>query len=288
MMRRVRTVDSLRLVALAAIWGGGFLFMRVAAPEFGAPATAFLRVALGGIALALWFRLSGVSLGLRTHWKTYAIVGLLNCAIPFGLFAFAALHIPAGLSALLNAATPLFGAVFAALWLAEPLTPKRVFGLACGFAGVALVSGARLESASAVVGWAIAAGIAATACYALNGIFMRRFARGVTPQGVSAGSLLAASLLLAPLALAAPPPQWPSLLAIANVVGLALVATAIAFLIFFRLMADVGPTRTLMVTFLIPVFGVGWGALILGESLSPQALAGGALVIVGTLFVLRN
>ena len=223
----------------------------------------------------------------------------MNVALPFSFFAFAAQHIDSGLSAILNACAPLFGAVTGALWLGERITLRRAAGLALGVLGVTLehplgvADTVRACRAVFVDGRllalvAIGACLAATLCYGITGVVMKRFARGVPSRGVAAGSQLAAAVVLAPFAFANLPAAVPSALAIANVVALALLSSAVAFLLYFRLIADLGPTRALTVTFLIPVFGVAFGALFLAEALAPVALAGGVLVVIGTAFVLKG
>lgn len=279
--------DAGRLLALAAIWGASFLFLRVGTPEYGAFLTSFLRVGVAGIALALWFRLGGEAIEWRRHWRAYCVIGAINGALPFTFYAFAALHIESGLSALLNAAAPLFGVLFGALWLDERVTLRRALGVALGIVGVALVARGGTGASGPLFGWAVAACLAATLCYALTGVYLRRFGRGVPARGVAAGSQLAAAAMLAPFALATLPAAVPSLTATASILALSLLCSAVAFLLYFRLIADIGPTRALTVTFLIPVFGVLWGALLLGEALGLATLAGGALVVLGTVFVLR-
>lgn len=280
--------DLGRLVTLAALWGAAFLFLRVGAPEFGAFGTSFTRVGIGGLALLAWFRFTGESIGWRRHWRAYAIIGAVNVALPFSFFAFAAQHIDSGLSAILNACAPLFGAVTGALWLGERITLRRAAGLALGVLGVTLVARGGTQAVGAMALVAIGACLAATLCYGITGVVMKRFARGVPSRGVAAGSQLAAAVVLAPFAFANLPAAVPSALAIANVVALALLSSAVAFLLYFRLIADLGPTRALTVTFLIPVFGVAFGALFLAEALAPVALAGGVLVVIGTAFVLKG
>lgn len=282
------TADIGRLVVLAAIWGASFLFLRVGAPEFGAFLTSFLRVGIAGLALALWFRLSGQSMQWRAHRRAYLVIGAINGALPFTFYAFAALHIDSGLSAILNAAAPLFGVVFGALWLGERITAQRALGLALGIAGVALVARGGTGGDGPLFGWAVAACLGATVCYALTGVYLKRFAQGLPARGIAAGSQLAAAAMLAPFALANLPGALPSLTASASILMLSLLCSAVAFLLYFRLITDLGPARALTVTFLIPAFGVLWGALLLGEALGPASLAGGVLVVLGTVFVLKG
>ena len=275
-------------MALAAIWGGSFPFMRVAAPVFGPAWTAELRVLLGGLVLLAWLRASGVEVGLRRNWRAYFIVGGFGVAAPFALYAFAAMHAPGGLLAIVNATAPIFGLVWGLAFREESVTVRRAAGLALGLAGVALIARPGDGDASPLVGWAVAAALGACCFYGLVGVLIKRFAREVSPRAMAAGNQLAAAVLLVPLLPLAPPLAAPSPLVVANILALALLASGVAFVLYFRLIADVGATRALTVTYLIPVFGVLWGVLFLGETVSPGMLAGATLIILGTVFVLRK
>jgi drug/metabolite transporter (DMT)-like permease len=287
-MRRMKTADYLRLVALAAIWGASFIFTRVVAPSLGAIWTAELRVLLGGFALLAWLRFAGFDAGLRRHWRYYLAVGTVNSAIPFALYAYAAIHLPASLLSIVNATSPMFGMLFGALSGTERVTLKKLAGLALGAAGVALVAQPGSLRADAAFYLPVAAALGACAGYGLTGVLVRRWGRDVPARGVAAGQQLAAAAVLAPLLLLAPLPAAPSALVVGNVLAVALLASAVAFLIYFRLIADVGATRALTVTFLIPVFGVLWGRLFLGEALPAGMLGGGVLIVAGTILVTRG
>lgn len=284
----MKTADYIRLVTLAAIWGASFIFTRVVAPSLGAIWTAELRVLLGGLALLVWFRLAGVDAALRRHWRYYLAVGTVNSAIPFALYAWAAIHLPASLLSIVNATSPMFGMLFGALSGTERVTLPKLAGLALGAAGVALVAQPEgLQTGAAFYG-PVAAALGACAGYGLTGVLVRRWGQGVPSRGVAAGQQLAAAVVLAPLLLAVPLPAPPSAIVVGNVLAVALLASAVAFLIYFRLIADVGATRALTVTFLIPPFGVLWGTLFLGEALPAGMLAGGVLIVAGTILVTRG
>jgi drug/metabolite transporter (DMT)-like permease len=282
----MRPQDLLRLTALAAIWGGSFVFMRVAAPALGAVVTADARVLLGGLLMMAWLRAVRCDLQWRRHWRHYALMGVVNSAVPFTLYSYAALHIPASYSVIFNATAPLFGAVCGALWLSDPLTWRKAGGLLLGTAGVALVARAPGARFDADFARAVAACLAAALCYALSGVYLKRRAAGIEPRAMAGASLLMAGGALLPLALAAPPARAPGLAPILSVVALAVLCSAVAYLLYFRLMTDVGPGKALTVTFLMPVFGMLWGVLFLGERVTAGMLAGCALVIAGTFTVL--
>ena len=284
----MKTADYTRLLLLAAIWGGAFVFLRVAAPALGAAWTAEIRVLLGGLALLLWYRLRSVDVGLRRHARSYLILGAAIIALPFLLYAYAAAHAPASLLAIVNAASPMFGVAWSAALGDERLTARRLAGLGLGAAGVALVVGPIDGRADPQFHWAVAAALAAACAYGTTGILMKRCAGSANPRGMAAGNQLAAALALLPLIAFAPLPAAPSALVVGNMLALALLASGVAFVLYFRLIADVGATRALTVTYLIPLFGVLWGWLLLGESLPASALAGGVLILAGTVLVTRS
>ena len=281
--------DYARLVALAALWGAAFIFMRIAAPVFGPAWTAELRVLLGGLALLAWFRALGFDPGLRAHWRFYLLMGAVGIAAPFVLYSFAAIHAPASLLSITNATSPIFGLAWSALAGDERVTARKATGLALGISGVALI--ARPDAATAadpLFGWAVAAALGACCLYGVVGVLIKRYARGATPRGMAAGNQLAAALVLIPLLPLLPPLAPPTPLAVANLLALALLASAAAFVLYFRLIADVGATRALTVTYLIPLFGILWGWLFLGEALPAAAMAGGVLILAGTVLVTRR
>jgi len=281
------SADILRLVALAAIWGASFIFLRLVAPALGSFLTADLRLLLAGLALILYFKVTRFDVRWREFWKQYLTVGTLNSAVPFTLYSFAALHIPASLSVILNSASPLFGAVFSAYWLGEKLTLRKMLGLALGFIGVSLVAKLTDATPDPLAGWAIAACLLAAACYGLTGVYIKT--RPTTPpsKAIAGASQVMAGLVLSPSLLFLPPVETFSSFLILNILALALVCSGIAYLLYYRLIADVGPTKALTVTFLMPAFGMLWGVLFLGETVTARMALGAALVVAGTFLVLR-
>lgn len=279
--------DYARLVLLAALWGGAFVFLRVAAPVLGPAWTAECRVLLGGLALLAWLRLTGFDPGLRRHARFYLLIGTVSIAAPFALYSYAAMHAPASLLSIVNATAPIFGLAWSALFRDERVTLRKAAGLALGIVGVALIVRPPDGGVAAQVG-PLAAALAACCCYGVTGVLLKRFSSGASPRGMAAGNQLAAALVLLPLLPFFPPLAAPTPVVIANVLALALLASGVAFLLYFRLIADVGATRALTVTYLIPLFGVLWGWIFLGETLPATALAGGALILAGTVLVTRS
>jgi len=283
----MRGEDAARLTLLAAIWGGSFIYMRVLAPVLGPVITATARVSIAGIALIAWFRVTGFDADLRGQWRHFVVIGVLNSAIPFVLFSFAALHIPASYSVILNSATPLFAALLSALFLAERLTLAKIGGLVAGAAGVALVSKAGPVVPDALFGASIAACLGAALLYAASSVYMKKYAAGAKPMAIAGWSQVAAGIVLLPLVPFAPVRGEITPVVVANVLGLALLCSAVAYLLYYRLIADIGPTRALTVAFLMPLFGMTWGALLLGETITWPMIAGCALIVGGTFAVVR-
>jgi len=285
----MKSFDIGELVLLAALWGASFLFMRLGAHEFGPIALAAVRVGLASVMLIPLLASRGQLAALRTHWKGLLLVGALNSAIPFALFSFAALSITAGLSSIVNATTPLWTAVVAFVWLRQGLTPLRVLGLIIGFAGVAFLA---WDKASFKPGadhsglLAVLACATATFCYGVAANATKRYLTGVPPLAVATGSQFAAALLLALPAAWLWPAAMPGGVAWGSALGLAALCTALAYILYFRLMSRVGPTNAVSVTFLIPLFAILWGALFLSEAITAQMVAGGAIVLVGIALAL--
>lgn len=273
------TRDLIDLVALGALWGAAFLFMRVAAPAFGPVPLIAVRVTIAAVILMpLLFRQDGLRQA-RTAAGPLFLVGVLNTAVPFSLLAYAALTLPAGLSSVLNASVPLFGALIGYLWLHHRPPRRRLIGLGVGFAGVLVLAWPRLASGS---DWrAVVAALLATVLYGLSAHVTQRTLSGVPPLIVAAGSQAAAAVTLLPLAALMWPGVAPTTRAWGYAVMLGVGCTALAYVLYFRLIARAGPSTAMAVTYLIPVFGVTWGAMLLGERLPASALVGAMLVLAG-------
>jgi drug/metabolite transporter (DMT)-like permease len=282
--RSLKHADTARLVALAAIWGASYLFNRIAAPAVGPVLTAELRTLIGGVALSAYFGFTGFDPQWRRHGARYLVMGILNTGLPFLLWAYAALSLTAGLMAVLNATSPMWGVLWSAVLIRERIKLRAILGLGIGIVGVALVTGPEASGAFLPV----AAALGAAFCYGLAGAYMKRWAADVPSRGMAVGTQLAAGMLLVPLLAVWPPYAAPTPLVAAAILALGLVCGAVAYVLYFRLIADIGATGALTVTYLIPVFGVLWGAVFLGETLTLRMLGGAVLVVLGTVFVLRN
>jgi len=287
----MKTRDLTDLLLLAALWGASFLFMRMGAAEFGPFALAGLRVAGASaflLPLLLWRGEGGL---LLQHWKPLLVVGITNSAVPFLCFSYAALAITGGLSSIFNATTPLWGALIAWLWLKDRPDRGRLLGLVIGFGGVVWLAWnkARFKADvdGASTGLAVLACIAATACYGFAANYTKRALGGVPSLALATGSQIAAALLLAvPMAT-----HWPATPPHASawgaVAALALLCTGVAYILYFRLIARIGASNAISVTFLIPAFAVLWGALLLGEQITSTMVIACGVILVGTALVTR-
>jgi drug/metabolite transporter (DMT)-like permease len=303
-----RAADHLELASLAAIWGASFLFMRLGAAEFGPLALAFLRVAGASLLLLPLLVMRGEWPALQANAGRIALVGMTNSALPFICFAYAAQSLNAGLSAIFNATTPLWGALIAMLWLDERLARPRVIGLGVGFLGVLWLAwdhahlttlvlahwqgGASSTSAAAGGGGTsgalldfllpIAACLGAALMYGFSANFTRRHLGGVAPMALATGSQLGSALALALPAATHWPAHNPGATPWAAAIALALLCTGVAYILYFRLISRIGATYAMSVTYLVPAFAALWGWAVLGEAITPAMLLGCAVILLGT------
>jgi drug/metabolite transporter (DMT)-like permease len=276
------------LLGLAALWGASFLFMRVAVPEFGPVALADARVALAGAALLAYAAAIGSRPALRARWRDYLLLGSVNAALPFTLLSAAELEIEASLAAVLNALAPMCGAIVAAIWLHERVTHGAKLGLVLGVAGVALVVGLSPFTIDVPFALAVLACLAAAFAYGVGANIVRvRFA-GEPPLAMAIGQQLAAAVVLLPLLPLVPLRATPDAVDVACLLALALGSTGVAYLLYFRLLAELGPTRGMTVIFVVPVFGVLWGAVFLGEAVHLATLLGGAVILFSVWLITRS
>lgn len=274
------------LVLLSLVWGGSFFFFKILVAELPPFTVVLGRVGIAAIALNLMLAARGDSIGGNfVAWRRYLAMGLLNNVIPFSLIAFGESRIASGLAAMLNATTPVFGVLAAhVLTRDERLTPTRLAGVVLGFSGVAVLLGPGVLSGAGHTNLtAASACLLAALTYALAGIYGRRF-RGIPPLKVATGQVSASTLLLIPLVLAVDRPwqlAMPTPGAWASLFGIALLCTAFAYLLYFRILAAAGATNLLLVTFLVPVSALLLGGAVLGESIGPAAFAGMGLIGLG-------
>jgi drug/metabolite transporter (DMT)-like permease len=272
-------LTPVELVVLGAIWGASFLFMRVSAKDFGPFALVEIRLALGALILVpfLWRARSQFT---GTLWLRLAAIAAINSALPFTLFAWGAERAPAGIGAITNAMAVPFTAMVAFLFFGEQINGRRASGLLLGFIGVVVLASGRTGGGATV--WPAAlAGAAAALCYGFGGNMLKRYLVGVPASAVASASLICASLVVAPLALITWPHHSISMMSWISAALLGVLCTGLAYVLYFRLIHRIGPSRAVTVTYIIPLFGVVWAWLLLGEALTPSMALAGALILSG-------
>lgn len=271
------------LFALAALWGASFLFIRIAAPALGPFLTIQGRVTVAGTALLLYGWFAGRSAGFRRWWRQYLILGALNAAIPFTCIAAAELRLNASMGAILNSLTPLFTAVIVWGWMKEQLTARKCMGIAAGVAGVVVLVGWSPLPFTKSVMVSIGLSILSTISYGFAGVYAKKTFAGVSPLSLAVGQQMGASALLLPFTLLFMPSSAAAVSSVVvfSVLGLALLCTSVAYLLYFYLIEHAGPMKTLSVTFLIPLFGMVWGALFLDETVTGSMVLGLAVILCG-------
>ena len=278
----MKTRDLIDLFVLGAIWGASFLFMRVAAPDFGAVPLIAARVAIAAVFLLIVLGRRGGLHHLYTNAAQLTFLGAINSAIPFSLFAYAVLSVTAGFASVLNATAPLFGALVAFIWLRDRPSPARIAGLVLGFAGVLVLVWGRLAVGRDGGTSAILAGLSAAVLYGIAANYTKKRMSHIDPLVIATGSLVAATVLLFPVATMYWPDIPPRPVSWVSTVLLAVICTGVAYILYFRLLGRVGPAKTLAVTYLIPAFGVLWGHLLLDEPVTASMMTGCAVILAGT------
>ena len=277
--------DLAALILLGGLWGASFLFIRVAVPALGPFALVEMRVALAVLALLVYGLAIGRLPRLRAHWREFLVLGAVNSAVPFSLISFAEIELTASLAAILNSTTVLFTAVVAAVWTGEALTAGKASGVVLGVAGVAVLVGWDPIVVTGTVLVSVGAMLLASLSYALGATYAKRAFADLTPLTMAVGQQAGAAALLLVPATASLPKESPSAVVGLSVAGLALLSTAAAYLLYFRLIENVGPTSTVTVTFLVPVFGLLFGVLVLGEPFGAGTILGLAIVLLSVALV---
>lgn len=273
------TRDLGALLLLSALWGASFIYIRVAVPALGPFVLVELRVGLAAVALALCAALVGRLPKLRGRWRQFALLGAVNVAIPFSLISTAEINLTASLAAILNSTTVMFTAVVAAVWMGDALTARKLVGVALGIVGVTVLVGWDPIAMNWAVALSVGAMLAASLAYALGSVYAKRTFADSPPLAIASGQLTAAAMLMLPLAAVSAPEQSPSTIVVLSVLGLALPSTAVAYMLYFRLIANVGPTSTSTVTLLVPLFGLLFGVVLLDEPVGVGTLAGLVLIL---------
>lgn len=279
----MNTRNLLDLTLLAALWGASFLFMRIAADDFGPVVLIALRVLIATIFLLPILSCNAVAVrSLRQNWKSVFIVGVLNSALPFTLLAFASLHLTAGFTSIVNATAPLWGAMIAWAWLGDKLTKMRVLGLLIGFLGVVILLWNKFDLSWNAGSLAIAAGLLAATFYGINASYTKKYLNNVEPLTTATGSQLGAAIVMLPGLFIYWPDNPIPMESWLSVVVLGVASTGMAYILYFRLIKNAGPANAISVTFLVPVFAVIWGRIFLSETLTNSMLLACIVILLGT------
>lgn len=278
----MRLKDVLDLLVLSALWGASFLFMRVAAPEFGPLVIGFLRALIATLLLLPFLLLRSGIAELRSNWKKLVLVGVLNSAIPFCLLALATISLSGGFAAILNSTAPLWAAMIAWIWLGDRLDRSRITGLIIGFTGVVVLVWNKAGIAAPGVAMAILAAVSAALFYGIGANFTQKYLHGISALALATGSMLAATIVLLPAGILLWPAKMISVQAWLAIIMMGVASTGIAYVLYFRLIANVGPAKAITTTYLVPGFAVVWGAMFINESLSANMVLGGAIILIGT------
>lgn len=283
----MKTKDIAALFLLASLWGASFLFIRIAAPVLGPITTMGIRVIVAGLALLIFALITKRELDFKNKYFKYIFIGGLNAALPFTLIAAATITLNASLASILNSTTPLFTALAAAWILNEKINFKKIIGIGLGILGVVVLLGWSPLPLTPEVIKAAFLSITAALAYALGGVYIKKNLKGIDSFSLATGQLLGAALLLMPLTIFRMPEGNISLTVYLSVLGLALFCTSFAYLIYFNLIESVGPTRTLSVTLLVPLFGVLWGFLFLNEKITGGVILG-LMIILSSIYLISD
>ncbi len=271
----------IELIILSALWGASFLFMRLGAPEFGPVALIELRSATAALFLLPFLIWMGKSAQLAPNVWPLLTFGVISTAIPFCLLSWATLYVSAGYASILNATAPIFTAIIAWLWVSERLSTSGFFGLLVGFIGVFVLVFDKQGNTAELTLLPIAAGLAATLCYGFGTNFTKQKMSNIDPLVIACGSQIGAAFSLLPFSIWLWPEQNPNGSAWLGAIILGIACTGIAFILFFRLIKNVGPNKAITVTYLIPLFSMIWGMIFLGESVTLYMAFGGLLILLG-------
>lgn len=274
--------DVVDLIALAAVWGASFLFMRIAAPEFGPLVLVEVRVIIAALFLLPIFLLRADISELTSNWKTLSVLSILNSTAPFYLLTFATLSITGGFAGILNATAPIWAALIAWLWLSDKLRMSQIVGLVVGFVGVVLLVYDKVSLSFDGTTLAIIAGIVASAFYGYGGNYTKKYMSDMRPLAIATGSMIAAAIILLPVAIYLWPSEMPSTRSWLAVIIMGVASTGVAYILYFRLIRNVGPAKAITVTYLIPAFAMFWGAIFIDEKVTPTMIVGCTVIFLGT------
>jgi len=273
------------LVLISAIWGGSFIFMRVLSPIYGPVYTSSLRLLSASFFLYSYYLIKHIKVEWKSNIKWFLIIGLLNSAIPFTLYAFAALYLPANLSVILNSTSPMFGLLFGVLIIHEKITGKKIMGLVLGTLGVIIITSVTFDEIDIYVILSIGACVLAASLYGLSGALIKKYASNIPSNQLVLGSMFLGGLVLLPFGLLSPITGTITIISILMMITFGVIGTAVTYLIYFALIRDLGPVKALMTTYVMPVFGIVWSILFLRETLRLESILGLIIILSGIYLI---
>lgn len=283
----MRLKDIFQLILLAAIWGSSFLFLRILAPSIGVLMTLVFRITIAALVLMAVFAVIRRLPDYRRFWKQYLLLGLLNLVIPFALITFSIAHLNASIAAILNATTPLFTMIISAYWLKEKLTFKKLAGLFIGVAGLIILVGWIPLDLTTTTIIALAFSLLGSFFYGLGSVYAKIKFKSEDPMKTATGQLTAAAIFVLPLLFVDNPSQLLTPSITLSLLALALVCTALGYLLYFKLLKNIGSVNTSVVTLLVPVFSIIWSVFFLAEPITAALVVGLLLILASLKLVLK-
>ncbi|MEK7434475.1 MAG: DMT family transporter [Cyanobacteriota bacterium] len=281
--------NIVKLILLSIIWSLGYVFMKNVVPHLGAIWTADLRFLLGGVILFIYLKFTKKNFYFKENWKKYLILGVLNLAIPISIVSLSLLYIPVSYATIINSLTPLFGVLSSAVFLKERINFNQILGMFFGFSGVFFIVNKPPPSSdyqTFIIG--IVCCLIGSLCFALAGVYIKSNTKGVDPYSMAACSQLFAALVMFPIGLFKLPTRFFEFDIITNLLALGILGSALGYIIYYNLMIEIGPAKTLTIMFLIPFFGMIWSILFFNEAIHAPMVLGCVLVLLGTFFVNKS
>ncbi len=273
------------LLLISAIWGGSFIFMKELSPVFGPILTSSFRLLSASIFLFIVYFFQGYQINWKKNYKMFLILGIGNSAVPFTLYAYAALYISPSISVILNSTAPMFGAMFVYLIVKESLSYKQISGLVLGTLGVGVVSSVTFLEGSNEVYLSVIACVVAALLYGLSGVITKKYASHIEAKELTLGSIFIAGLLLLPFMVFSPISGTVTLGLIITLIIFGVLCTAVAYLVYYKLIKEIGTVKALSVTYLMPVFGIFWSYIFYSEIIGISILLGLILIFLGIYLV---
>ena len=285
MVKKLSRNNFISLIIVSGLWGSSFIFLKLIAPVFGPLLTSSFRLVFAGLFMLIYFLITKKKASIKKNLKWYLIIGVLNSSIPFTLYAFAALYIPANLSVILNSTAPMFGMIFGYLIIGDKFSVQKVTGLLIGTLGVAVITSVTFVENDKMIYLALFACIGSAILYGFSGTLVKKYTSDIDAEELTFGSMLLAGIVLIPFAVSDFSQIYSNLDTLLLLVLFGIFCTAVPYLLFYRLLKEIGPVKALMVTYLMPVFGIIWSVTFLGEVIELRSIVGLFIIFIGIYFI---